>query len=71
MHAMTQEQLPPARDAPDESPPAPGTPMTTVMWIHDGPVCVTVVDTPLRVPCNACQCAACRTHQPDLAALYY
>jgi hypothetical protein len=37
------------------------TPM--VVWIHDGPVCVTVVDQIACALPRHCQCQACRTTQ--------
>jgi len=72
MHAMTKGMTPPGEDGPGEEtevPVAPA-PMATVMWIHDGPVCVTVVETPPYAPCGACQCAACRAHDPDRTLEY-
>lgn len=75
MHAMTKGMLPPEQDAPDSDPPAPAPgpamPMPMVIWVHDGPVCVSIVDTEPHVPCGACQCAACRAHDPDRAVRYY
>ena len=32
----------------------------TVLWIHDSPVCVEIIDTPPPVPRDGvCRCAAC------------
>ena len=69
MHAMTKGMMPPDDDLPDEAVALPATAarMPVVIWIHDGPVCVTMLDTPPHVPCGACQCAACRAHDPDRA----
>jgi hypothetical protein len=34
--------------------------MRTVIWVHDGPVCVTVIDdSPCPTPALHCQCQAC------------
>jgi len=38
--------------------PAPQT--LTVVWVYEGPVCVTVVDNPVDFPHDGvCHCAAC------------
>jgi hypothetical protein len=72
---MTKGTLPPAQDAPDEKPPAPaelGPPLTTVIWVHDGPVCVTVVDLPPpHASSGICRCAACHARDPDRAVCFY
>lgn len=68
---MTKGMLPSDEDAPAERPPAPAEPTPMVIWIHDGPVCVTIVDAPPHVPCGVCGCAACRAHVPDHSVRYY
>jgi hypothetical protein len=46
-------------------------PTTTVIWIHDGPVCVTVVDPPApHASSGICRCPACRAHDPDVAVSF-
>ena len=71
MHAMTKWMAPRDEDVPEAKPSTPVEPTPMVIWIHDGPVCVTILDTPPHVPCGACQCAACRAHDPDRAVRYY
>ena len=72
---MTEGKLPPAQDAPGEElepGPSPGPPTTTVIWVHDGPVCVTVVDLPPpHVSSGVCCCPACHAASADPAALYF
>ena len=70
---MTKGMIPPAQDAPDEAPQPDGTvPTTMVVWVHDGPVCVTVVDHPAQHVSNSlCRCPACLAHDPDRAVRYY
>ena len=61
----------PAPQAPEEDPVAPrAEPAATVIWVHDGPVCVRVDYTPPQVRCHACQCTACRVHLPEPAIQY-
>jgi len=63
---------PPAPQAPEEDPvTAREEPTATVVWVQEGPVCVRVEYLPPQVRCHACQCMACRVHQPDPAVLYY
>jgi hypothetical protein len=63
---------PPTQDAPADDPPAPAPPMPMVIWVHDGPVCVTIVDAPVpHVSSGVCRCAACHGHDPDLAVRYF
>jgi hypothetical protein len=70
---MKKGNLPPAQDTPDEDPqPDPAAPMTMVIWVHDGPVCVTVVDLPApHASSGICRCAACHAHDPDRAMRYF
>jgi hypothetical protein len=70
---MTKGMLPPGQEAPEETPlPEPAAPTTMVIWVHDGPVCVTVVDQPLpHVPSGVCRCAACLAHDPDRAVRFF
>lgn len=61
---------------PDPQPPAEGSEVpsgtTTVIWVHDGPVCVTVVDLPApHATSGICRCAACRAHDPDGAVRFF
>ena len=60
---MSQRQVRPADDACEEAANcAPCTPV--VIWVHDGPVCVTIIDEPVRpVRDNYCHCDACRAAQ--------
>jgi hypothetical protein len=52
---------------------APPARAQTVIWIHDGPVCVTVVDQPPPHLTNGvCRCAACGgAHEPDRAVRFF
>lgn len=63
MHAMTKGMEPPREEASDaeQKPPAPtGADFPTVIWVHDGPVCVDIVDiTPAPPPNPHCTCTAC------------
>lgn len=70
---MTKGMPPPAPDAPEQDPgPGPAVPTTVVVWIHDGPVCVTVVDLPPpHVGGGACNCAACSAHEPERAIRWF
>jgi hypothetical protein len=52
------EQIDP--EAPEQEPRPVAYPLPIVAWIHDGPVCVTIVDTPPVPPRHGiCQCEAC------------
>ena len=62
---------PPEPDASDEKPPESATPTPVVMWVNDGPVCVTTIYVPPPAPRCGCQCAACRVHQPESAIHFY
>ena len=72
MHAIGTG-LPIAEQALDESSPAPAPfPLPMVFWVHDGPVCVTVVDPPSRYASGGvCCCPACRAHDPDQAVNFF
>ena len=72
MHTMTKGISAPEEPA-DSKSPAPRAHTQTVIWVHDGPVCVTVVDLP---PPHAiggvCRCAACGgVHEPDRAVRFF
>jgi hypothetical protein len=69
---MTKGKLPPAQDAPDQDPaPGPAAPTTMVIWVHDGPVCVTIIDAPPpHVSSGICRCPACQAHDPDRAVRF-
>lgn len=72
VYAVTPETPPPEPEAPAEGPEMPSTPMPMVVWVHDGPVCVTVVDSPApHATSGICRCAACRAHNPDLAVRWF
>ena len=59
----------PLGQAPDAAPEEPSTPV--VIWVHDGPVCVTIVDPPApHTSSGICRCAACHAHDPDRAVRY-
>jgi len=62
---------PPEPDRPGESPAEPEAPTAVVIWVNDGPVCVTTIYTPPHAPCCACQCTACRVHQPESAIVFF
>jgi hypothetical protein len=49
------------------SEPRPAAPQTsTILWIHDAPVCVEIVESPQPKPRDGvCRCAAC--HAAELA----
>jgi len=66
---MTKEVPTPA--AAGEHPSALAEDTTVVVWVHEGPVCVRVEQSPPQGRCHACQCTACRVHQPDAAFLYF
>ena len=72
---MTKGMLPSAQDAPGQNPepePASAAPMTMAIWVHDGPVCVTVVDLPSpHVSSGVCCCPACHASCGDPAELYF
>jgi hypothetical protein len=70
---MTKEMMPPAQDAPAGDPPPAAEPATTqVIWVHDGPVCVTVVDLPApHASSGICRCPACLAHHPDRAVRFF
>jgi hypothetical protein len=62
----------PEPEPPAEGQPAPPGATPMVIWVHDGPVCVTVVDpAPPHAPSGICRCAACRAHDPDAAARFF
>jgi hypothetical protein len=43
-----------------------------VVWVHDGPVCVTIVEEPRRdFHGNTCRCGACRTALPPDDAITF
>jgi len=66
---MSQRQTRPGDDVDDvrQELAAACTPCTpVVIWVHDGPVCVTIIDEPARpVRDNCCHCDACRAAQHD------
>jgi hypothetical protein len=43
-----------------------------VLWLHDGPVCVRIVDAPRRdLTQSSCRCGGCRAaHHADWAAMF-
>jgi len=51
----------PAADSSAKPSPRPSAPRpSTVVWIHDAPVCVEIVDSPPPYPRDGvCRCAAC------------
>jgi hypothetical protein len=51
---------------------APARPQTTlVVWINDGPVCVSIIDEPRRAHESACRCGGCHASaQADLPSLF-
>jgi hypothetical protein len=54
-----------------EMPSESAAPLPVVMWVHDGPVCVTVVDLPPPyAPRGVCRCPACCAHDPDEAVRF-
>jgi hypothetical protein len=57
----------------DSQPPTPPAPWQMVIWVYDGPVCVTVVDLPPpHVASGVCRCAACGgAHEPDPGARFF
>jgi hypothetical protein len=72
MGDKTKEMMPPVQDAPGADPPAAaGAGTTQVIWVHDGPVCVSVVDLPApHVSSGICRCPACLAHDPDRAVRF-
>jgi hypothetical protein len=39
-----------------------------VEWVHEGPVCVTIIDEPRQAHESACRCGGCvAARQPDCA----
>ena len=63
MKPMAQRQMP-DREAADEVTPASPLPMSTVLWLGEGRICVAVVDTPPRdLHRGACRCDACHAGQ--------
>jgi hypothetical protein len=63
---------PPAPDAPDDESRIAQTPMPTMIWVECGPVRVMSLDTPRpHFSGGACQCPACRGHDPDPALRFY
>jgi hypothetical protein len=40
-----------------------------VVWVHDGPVCVTIIDEDRAPPESACRCGGCHCcgERPDFA----
>jgi hypothetical protein len=74
---MTKGTLPTAPEEPDGT-SLPAMPATapvpqTVIWVHDGPVCVTVVDRPSpHAASGVCRCVACHeAYDPDRAVHFY
>jgi len=63
----------PGETLPSASPPTKAGPTQVVVWVHDGPVCVAIVDLPTaHVPSGLCRCAACGgAHDPDRAARFF
>jgi hypothetical protein len=60
MHAMTQGMEPPVDEVRERQEQAVTPGLPTVIWVHDGPVCVDVLDvTPAPPPGLHCTCAAC------------
>jgi hypothetical protein len=57
---------------PSAPPPVQPGPTQALIWVHDGPVCVTIVDLPAaHVPRGVCQCPACGgAHDPDGAVRF-
>jgi len=56
----------------DGPPRSPVSEMTVAIWIHDGPVCVTVMDPPpSHAASGICRCPACLAHDPDRALDFY
>jgi hypothetical protein len=64
----------PAGERPAEEEGAPATApatstssqTTTVVWVHDGPVCMTIIDPPAPSAHNGvCHCPACHGSMPD------
>jgi hypothetical protein len=54
-----------------EAAPPARPPTTLVAWIHDGPVCVSIIDEPRRAHESACRCGGCHASaQADLAAQF-
>jgi len=60
MHAMTKGMEPLSDDAQANEERSVPLRVPTVIWVHDGPVCVDVVDmTPAPPPDLHCTCVAC------------
>ena len=56
---------------PDEVPAELATTLPVVIWVHDGPVCVTVVNLPApHAPRGVCRCPVCRAHDPEEAVRF-
>lgn len=54
------------------APAVAATPTPMVIWVNDGPVCVSIVTSqPTYVPGGVCRCGACRSAAPDPAAPYF
>ena len=71
MRTMTKWTPPHEPHAPDENPQPASVSTTTVIWVHDGPLCVTVVDLPPpHASSGLCRCPACLAHDPDRAIRY-
>ena len=64
-HMATRKKSDPEPSA--SSTPRPAAPRASiVIWIHDAPVCVEIVDAPTPAPRDGvCRCAAC--HAAELA----
>jgi hypothetical protein len=46
--------------------------MAEVVWVHDGAVCVTIVDQPRRdFHDNTCRCGGCQASRPADPAAYF
>ena len=46
--------------------------MAEVVWVHDGAVCVTIVDEPRRgFHDNTCRCGGCQASRPADSAAYF
>jgi len=50
----------PDTEGPDDAPRPAGFRLPVAVWVHDGPICVTVIDEPYReLRDGVCRCAGC------------
>jgi hypothetical protein len=70
---MTKQQVPPVPEAAQSPTDEASAVLQAVIWVHDGPVCVAVVDLPRpHVASGVCRCEACGgAHRPDRAVSFF